>query len=299
MGKKEIIQKNVNKLIKMKQPNFTNKHIHSKKSISDLISEAKIEKDIKKRWTIIVDIQARANHETFKHCKKLCLSSSYKDRVLGIDILAQLGVYHRPFKEETVPIFIDLFKTEKSLTVLSALFIGCGHLVKTDDHRFIPYLLKFIEHKSRNLRFGVVFGIMGHEEHLAIKALIQLTEDIDDDVRNYATFALGSQVNSNNCQVIGALEKRLLDNNDEIVDEAILGLALRKKFLKITKPILSILKNGEPKTLLLEAAGKVPNDEIYFELKNLYSLSKNDSSINTEWLSSLREALSEQRHMRN
>ncbi len=53
-------------------------------------------------------------------------------------------------------------------------------------------------------------------------------EDVDDEVRNWATFGLGTQSVEDSPQIREALRNRLTDTFSDVRDEATWGLALRK-----------------------------------------------------------------------
>ena len=58
--------------------------------------------------------------------------------------------------------------------------------------------------------------------------MIELTEDVDDEVRDWATFALGQFTEEATEGVLGALRRRLGDPYEDARLEAIWGLARRK-----------------------------------------------------------------------
>jgi HEAT repeat protein len=68
---------------------------------------------------------------------------------------------------------------------------------------------------------------MGHDEPLAIQSLIELTKDEDARVRDWATFALGQQVDADTPSLRDALIERLTDSDDDARGEALIGLARR------------------------------------------------------------------------
>jgi hypothetical protein len=56
-------------------------------------------------------------------------------------------------------------------------------------------------------------------------------EDPDDEVRNWATFGLGTQCDADSHEIREALRKRLDDSFREPLDEAVWGLVKRKDSL--------------------------------------------------------------------
>lgn len=77
------------------------------------------------------------------------------------------------------------------------------------------------------MRFGVVFGLSGHDSQQAIDGLIELSADADEDVRDWATFGLGQLTEANTPAIRAALHARIDDPCDAVRGEAIEGLAKR------------------------------------------------------------------------
>jgi HEAT repeat protein len=64
-----------------------------------------------------------------------------------------------------------------------------------------------------------------------IETLIELTKDESDEVRNWATFSLGTQCKQDSPEIRAALLKRVDDTFEDARDEAIWGLAQRRESL--------------------------------------------------------------------
>lgn len=63
---------------------------------------------------------------------------------------------------------------------------------------------------------------------LGVDALAMLSRDAVRDLRNWATFALGSQLESDSPELRAALYNRINESDPEIRGEALLGLARRR-----------------------------------------------------------------------
>jgi HEAT repeat protein len=68
---------------------------------------------------------------------------------------------------------------------------------------------------------------MGHDDDRAVAALIGLSADREGGVRDWATFALGVQIERDTPEVRDALAARLGDDDPSTRAEAIRGLAQR------------------------------------------------------------------------
>jgi len=103
------------------------------------------------------------------------------------------------------------------------------------------------------VRFGVVKGLLNHPGATAIATLIELTKDEDEEVRNWATFGLGSQVDIDTAEIRAALFERVTDSHDETRGEALVGLA-RRRDPRVLGPIIEELSSEHIGILVLEAA---------------------------------------------
>jgi hypothetical protein len=77
-----------------------------------------------------------------------------------------------------------------------------------------------------NVLYGGVHSI--DAEYKVADALMCLMQDVSDEVRDWATFGLGSQLTVDTSGVRAALFERASDSNEDVRDEAIVGLALRR-----------------------------------------------------------------------
>ncbi|NOQ82356.1 MAG: hypothetical protein GQ548_07520 [Methylophaga sp.] len=92
----------------------------------------------------------------------------------------------------------------------------------------MPYLTGLIEHQNSRVRYEVVFGLSGFDDNIAVEALIKLSRDESFDVRNWATFELGSLCDVDTKELRAALYERISDSEYELRGEALVGLAMRK-----------------------------------------------------------------------
>ncbi|WP_319420915.1 HEAT repeat domain-containing protein [Pleurocapsa sp. FMAR1] len=216
--------------------------------------------------------------------QKLCQSHILSEKELGVNILGQLGIPQRTFPEECLYILLQLLNTETNSQILSSIGIALGHL---KDPRTVKLLVKFKNHPHEDVRYGVVSGISGHETPLAIDALVELTADNDADVRNWATFGLGTLIDTDTTRIREALWQRLIEEdidtneNYEIYGEALVGLA-RRKDQRIIPILRKELESDQVSVLAVEAAAEIGDIRLYPALMLL-----------KEWWSLNQDALSE------
>jgi HEAT repeat protein len=119
----------------------------------------------------------------------------------------------------------------------SAIYaLGHHSIASADDLR------ELARHPSAHVRRAVAFSLDPNEP-AAQPILIELMSDDDDDVRDWATFAIGSQTDTDSPQIRAALTQRLTDSEEEIRGEAMVGLACRGD-LSIVDMVVAALEAG-------------------------------------------------------
>jgi HEAT repeat protein len=140
--------------------------------------------------------------------------------------------------------------TEDSPEVLASIGIALGH--RGDAHAIGP-LLPFQQHPDADVRYGVVFGLLGHIDPCALDCLIALSADPEVRVRDWATFGLAVQIDTDTPELRAALHARLQDPDGNTAGEAMVGLA-RRKDAQVVAPLLELLQAGDVGSLPIEAA---------------------------------------------
>jgi hypothetical protein len=191
---------------------------------AEIIDAAYSVQDEEEYWHLIALLHERGSKTEFLAAKHLACEDDQVKREVGADILGQLGWAKRCFHDASVAILIQLLSDSVSDVIASAAF-SLGH---RNDPTAIPHLLQHIQHLNARVRHGVVLGLSCHDEKSAISGLITLSEDFDFDVRNWATFGLGSQCDMDTVELRRALLRRADDDEAEIRGEALIGLANRK-----------------------------------------------------------------------
>jgi len=204
-------------------------------------------------WDAIWELRLRATPDVFEAASALCLSFDPSERVVGVDILAQLGTPGHVYLDRTLDILCKLIETETVTRVLSSIAVGLGHI--SPEPRKVKPLLRLKDHSDPDVRQGVAFGLSGEDDPLAIQALIALSADVDMEVRDWATFALGSQTNLDSPQIREALYRRVIDPNDagDAPGEGLVGLA-RRGDARAFVLTLGFIQSGNAGTLVFEAA---------------------------------------------
>ncbi|WP_214108715.1 HEAT repeat domain-containing protein [Acrocarpospora catenulata] len=142
------------------------------------------------RWQAIATLQQRGDLETFTAARRLCAGATATERVLGVDILGELG-RDRPFTDKTIPILRYLAASEEDPRVLYSVLIAFGHL---RDPRALPSVIDLCTHDDATVRYGAAYAlpnVIGRPaDPTGLAALKRLARDPDDDVADWATLGL-------------------------------------------------------------------------------------------------------------
>jgi HEAT repeat protein len=194
------------------------------RSVGELISAILSGLDEDLAWDAIGALHWRGTPEVMDRAVRLCQSLCAVERRVGADILGQLGIPDRTFPEPCLRTLLSMLEGENDHDVLQAILVALSHLRMPEA--IVP-ASRFRHHPDPDVRHGVVLALTGHEEEQALGVLIELTRDPEAHVRDWAAFALGSQVDVNTPELRAALVARLSDEDDDTRTEAFIGLARR------------------------------------------------------------------------
>jgi HEAT repeat protein len=230
----------------------------------ELVRMALVARHEDARWEIVNRLHWRGTREVFEAAREMCTSPHAFERTLGADVLAQLGLGKRPFRAETVPILLRLLDDQHPQVIYSAA-IALGH---NRDTSIVGPLSGLVHHPSKDVRFGVVFGLLSLEDPRAVEALIALSKDADPEVRDWATFGLGAEIALDTPPIRDALLARVRDADLETRADALLGLA-RRGDQRVVEPLLEALRSDVVGTTDVQAAVAAGAPKLYQALVEL------------------------------
>lgn len=150
------------------------------------------------------------------------------ERRTGCDLLRLTSELHPALQRDAATELVALAASEQELRVLGPLAHALG---ATCDTRSLPVLLALAGHHDAQVRLQVAVALptvaVGEPDGPALHTLIRLTRDTDPEVRNWATFGLGFQLEADTPVIRAALWDRTSDDNTEAREEGIRGLARR------------------------------------------------------------------------
>lgn len=181
-------------------------------------------------WEAVDSLRSIGTRQVFGRAADLCQSNDPLFRARGADVLGQLGktADHRnnTFPEESYRVITALVQRETEPQPLAAGIAALGHL---DNPLAVPLITGFSSHPSPEVRFDVAFALgCFPNDPVSAETLQRLTQDTDEDVRDWATFGLGVLGNTDSDEIREALVRRLTDSDEDVREEAMVGLAKRK-----------------------------------------------------------------------
>lgn len=177
----------------------------------------------------MAELQLRGSPQTLAMAEALARSGNWRRRALGLHIASQL---RRRLKRSSAE--YALMETQQLLLaglhdkreeVVRAAVSGLAH---RPHPAAIGPLAALSRHQDHRMRWNVALSICRYQEPQAIEVLLRLMKDEDDLVRDWATFGLGTQMASDGPEIRAALWKNLVDGDEVVRGEALVGLAARK-----------------------------------------------------------------------
>ena len=251
---------------------------------------ARLFKNKSNYWNYIRELRKRKSKDIYEKVIKLTTSIDNNKKVIGINILAQFG-YPRNHKKQILKTYFNLLKSESNLKVISSILYGIGHNNEGLTENQIDLICRFQTSRSATIRYSLTFALLGVKNKNAINTLIKLSRDKASDIRNWATFGIGSQTEADNIEIRDALWERVTDIDKNTRDEAIAGLAIRKdrRVKEILKKELDVADTFS--SLTLEAIEHF-NDKEFIELiEQKIHKNKTEQTVNEDWLKTILNTL--------
>jgi HEAT repeat protein len=109
----------------------------------------------------------------------------------------------------------------------------------------VPLLAQFHSDPNPEIRFSVACALGSFpNDALSLRTLISMTQDADEDVRDWATFGVGVLGDADSIELRDSLYLRLSDSNSDVSEEAVVGLAKRHD-LRVLSKLIDLLSQPE------------------------------------------------------
>jgi HEAT repeat protein len=195
------------------------------------------EPDSDEYWSAVRILQHRIEMPLIDRMRELIVHPDERHRILATDVIAQGRAKEKELSRVCVKLLLEVLNRERSPQVLSAICNALGHHESADA---TGPLSELQSHPDENVRLAVVHGLSCQDDPIAVASLISLSVDSDRDVRNWATFGLGSMTSVDSSALREALLARIKEPDEEISGEALVGLALRGD-TRVALPLLEAI----------------------------------------------------------
>jgi hypothetical protein len=275
----------------MKQKDWT-----TDKLFSRLINN-RSEKD---RWEKIWILHGKPSDEVYSRCVELAHSENVKERIIGIDVLAQFGRSggkRGPYEKQTLRLYFDLLDQEEDTKVIESILYAIGHISYHYHGLTLARIKKLAEyktHRNSTIRHALAFSLSCIDKAPAIDVLIALSSDKSEHVRDWATFSLGQQIETDNEKIREALWKRVNDRHSDTRCEAICGLAKRKDARAvelIRRELLADDGKGEYGAMVFDAIEEFRSRKFLPLLERNLEVAKKDERTGPWWLEQLEKCI--------
>ena len=222
-------------------------------------------------WSTVAEAAAAVPvDEVLASAITFCRADADALRATGAGMLAELCNLEGEWGAEVLGILAPLLERETSLDVIRIALHGVG---LTGLAEGLPIVLRFAAHADARRAPGrdacalLVRG-RAHRRGPRSRALIELSADPDEHVRDWATFGLGTQLDVDDGDLRAALVDRLSDPFLDAREEAAVGLA-RRRDPRAFEPVRELLEAEEVSALTVEAAGYLADERLLRPLLEL------------------------------
>tara|TARA_R110002072_G_scaffold87129_1_gene196551 strand:- start:4486 stop:5292 length:807 start_codon:yes stop_codon:yes gene_type:complete len=230
--------------------------------------------DDEARWDAVRALHLRDQPEVFDQVVLWTKHEQPLLRALAADVLSQLGWEQgHPHAQRSEPILMSMLLDEAP-AVVSAALSAMGHL----EVGIIEEVCPLARHADPDIRYAVAYCLGPRDEPQARATLIELSSDEDQDVRDWATFGLGTLSEADTPEIRDALAARLADDDEDTRCEAMVGLA-RRNDTRATAAVRKELDNECAGRLAIEAAGLLRDPQFLPQLENLLASNPDDTDV--------------------
>lgn len=197
-------------------------------------------------WEAVHKLREIGSREVLEKAVAWCESPEPLYRARGLDVLAQLGRsmerHENSFPAESLKAVLKTLEAESDEQVLGSGLHALSHI---GDPTSIPTVASWADHPSCDVRFAAACALGTFpNDPISVDKLIALTNDADEDVRDWATFGLGVQGETDTPEIRSALMDRTSDSFENARMEALIGLGKRKD-TRIVPILISVFCDGE------------------------------------------------------
>lgn len=263
---------------------------HRARSDARLLRRATRDWHAPRGWRAIEELQRRGSPAMLTRIAAWAESTNARRRAVAIAVAAQLmrridGAW-TPFAEDKTQRLLLQGLSDAHQDVVRVAVAGLGH---RPHGASVEALLKLASHPDERMRWQVAVALGSYEEPEAIAGLIALSTDSSDEVRDWATFGLGTLRTDDTPEIRAALRRNLEDLDEDVRGEALVGLA-RRHDDGIAERVMARL-TPECHLYELDAAVALADPRLLEPLRKLEALARERGVSDGYWWEELREAM--------
>lgn len=257
--------------------------VNAARPTSELVQQA-LDPDFVIAEPAIYGLHRRGGRAVLDAALALAADPNSLHRSRAADILGQLGSPKRHFPEECWQTLARLARHDLDPAVQAKAALSLGFTANVCS---VPILQGLRRHPNSDIRYAVVRALdrFQNEDPEITTLLLELMEDPDEDVRDWATYALGSSSSDDNPVIRDALLARTTDPHDATRQEALVGLAKRADYRAIVPLIAELdhmisnaLQEAAAYLLGIEDEGELDDVEIAEIIDRLKALQPHDKA---------------------
>ncbi|MFT4511395.1 MAG: HEAT repeat protein [Planctomycetota bacterium] len=230
--------------------------------------------DDETRWDAVRELHRRGGAVAFDQAASWSNDEQPLLRALAADVLSQLGWDEdHPHAQASEPILTAMLEDE-ALPVVSAALMAMGHLGVGS----VAQVCSMAGHREEDIRYSVAYCLGNREDEQSRATLVDLSKDEDHEVRDWATYGLGTLCDTDSPAIRDALAARLNDDDEDTRCEAMVGLANRKD-TRATEAVRNELQNECVGRLAIEAAGVLRDPQFTERLLALQASNPDDTDL--------------------
>jgi hypothetical protein len=179
---------------------------------------------------VLIALHERGSPDVFAAASALCGAREPRDRVLGLELLRELGPHdERPRYPQIWELLDRLIEQETNLEVLRWVVscLGFQH-----GEQAVARLVPFAVHPDQEIRATVAFHIAGCAEPMGQRVVdtqLVLARDEDAMVRGHAVYDFVETISADTPEVRATLAALLDDPDEDVRSYARQALAAREK----------------------------------------------------------------------
>ena len=229
-------------------------------------------------WDAVTALRQNGSRAVFEHAAEWIRAADPLKRARAADILCQLrraGPLVMPaepewmFRDESYELIAGMLPSEQNPMVLVSAISALGHLGRPAA---IPLIMQYRDHLEEPVRFAVACSLGSFpNDSQSIAGLLELTIDASSDVRDWAIFGLGVLGDTDSPEIRNALLRCLNDSDQDVREEAAVGLGKRHD-ARVVPALLAMLdQNGDYRPFEAAAAllglDSIPEDWSHADCK--------------------------------